>query len=126
MPPKIGDVIEIAIDDRYAYAHYSHKHKTYGALLRVMLMDFCFCTAVSVPVVTAVRLVWARVATHSQSASAIAANRFSLVLFIFVLSVHFDFAPSRIGVVSTSLSDFTMVCVPTLYFLKCGVSRCDL
>ncbi len=40
MPPKIGDVIEIAIDDRYAYAHYSHKHKTYGALLRVMPSTF--------------------------------------------------------------------------------------
>jgi hypothetical protein len=36
MQPKIGDVFEIAIDARYAYAHYSHKHGTYGALLRVM------------------------------------------------------------------------------------------
>jgi len=36
MHPKIGDVIEIAIDHRYAYAHYSHRHSTYGALLRVM------------------------------------------------------------------------------------------
>ena len=33
---KTGDVIEIAIDDRYAYAHLSHMHGSYGALLRVM------------------------------------------------------------------------------------------
>jgi hypothetical protein len=33
-------------------------------------------------------------------------------------------APSRIGSVSTSTSDFTMCCVPVLYFRKCGVFRC--
>lgn len=33
---KVGDVIEIEVDGQLAYAHYSHKHKTYGALLRVM------------------------------------------------------------------------------------------
>jgi hypothetical protein len=34
------------------------------------------------------------------------------------------FPPSRIGSVSTSTSDFTMCCVPALYFTKCGVFRC--
>lgn len=32
---KIGDVIEIDTGDGLAYAHYSHKHKPFGALLRV-------------------------------------------------------------------------------------------
>jgi hypothetical protein len=40
------------------------------------------------------------------------------------LSPHFAFAPSKIGSVSTSTRDFTMPCVPVLYFLKCGVCRC--
>ena len=40
MAPRIGDVIEIPIVDQYAYAHYSHEHKTYGALLRVMPATF--------------------------------------------------------------------------------------
>lgn len=37
---------------------------------------------------------------------------------------HCPFAPSRMGSVSRSLRDFTMPCVATLYFLKCGVSKC--
>ena len=32
---KIGDVIEIRTRKGLAYAHYTHKHKQYGALLRV-------------------------------------------------------------------------------------------
>ncbi|WP_156463983.1 hypothetical protein [Devosia sp. Leaf420] len=33
--PKIGDVIEIRTRKGLAYAHFSHKHPQYGALLRV-------------------------------------------------------------------------------------------
>lgn len=33
--PKIGDVIEIDTGQGLAYAHYSHQHAMYGALLRV-------------------------------------------------------------------------------------------
>ena len=32
---KIGDVVEIRTRQGLAYAHYTHKHKLYGALLRV-------------------------------------------------------------------------------------------
>jgi hypothetical protein len=32
---KIGDVVEIRTRKGLAYAHYTHKHKLYGALLRV-------------------------------------------------------------------------------------------
>jgi hypothetical protein len=32
---KIGDVVEIRTRKGFAYAHYTHKHKLYGALLRV-------------------------------------------------------------------------------------------
>jgi len=39
---------------------------------------------------------------------------------------YFAFAPSNMGMVSRSLSDFTMSCVVVLYFLKCAVSRWDL
>ena len=37
-------------------------------------------------------------------------------------SAHF--APSRMVSVSTSVSDFTICCVRSLYFLKCGDCRC--
>lgn len=33
--PKIGDIIEIATPRGLAYAQFTHKHPTYGALLRV-------------------------------------------------------------------------------------------
>jgi hypothetical protein len=33
--PKIGDVIEIDTGEGFAYAHYSHKNKLWGYLLRV-------------------------------------------------------------------------------------------
>lgn len=33
--PNIGDVIEIDTGQGFAYAHYSHKHKLWGYLLRV-------------------------------------------------------------------------------------------
>ncbi|HMU55304.1 MAG TPA: hypothetical protein PKA61_09870 [Nitrospira sp.] len=33
--PKIGDVVEIDTGQGLAYAHYSHQHPMYGALLRV-------------------------------------------------------------------------------------------
>lgn len=33
--PKIGDVVEIDTGRGLAYAHYSHQHSMYGALLRV-------------------------------------------------------------------------------------------
>ncbi|MDO6967118.1 hypothetical protein [Rhizobium alvei] len=33
--PKIGDVVEFKSESGYIYAHYSHKHKTFGPLLRV-------------------------------------------------------------------------------------------
>lgn len=33
--PKIGDVVEIDTGEGFAYAHYSHQHSMYGALLRV-------------------------------------------------------------------------------------------
>ena len=39
---------------------------------------------------------------------------------------HFAFAPSMIGVLWMRVNDFTMFAVTALYFLKCGVSRCDL
>lgn len=32
---KIGDVVEISTSKGFAYAQYTHKHKQYGALLRV-------------------------------------------------------------------------------------------
>jgi hypothetical protein len=32
---KIGDVVEIKTTKGLTYAHYAHKHKQYGALLRV-------------------------------------------------------------------------------------------
>ena len=32
---KIGDMVEIKTTRGFAYAHYTHKHKQYGALLRV-------------------------------------------------------------------------------------------
>ncbi|MGR9355874.1 hypothetical protein [Rhizobium leguminosarum] len=32
---KIGDIVEIKTAKGLAYAHYAHKHKQYGALLRV-------------------------------------------------------------------------------------------
>lgn len=34
--PRIGDVIEIVTPTGLAYAHFTHKHKQYGSLLRVM------------------------------------------------------------------------------------------
>ena len=33
--PKIGAVVEILTSKGFAYAHYTHRHKQYGALLRV-------------------------------------------------------------------------------------------
>lgn len=34
--PKIGDILEIPLPDNgFGYAQYTHKHATYGALLRV-------------------------------------------------------------------------------------------
>lgn len=37
--PKIGDIIEIPLPgERFGYAQYTHKHKIYGALLRVFLV----------------------------------------------------------------------------------------
>lgn len=36
----LGDVIEIDIPSGFAYAHYTHKHDRYGALLRVMLQHY--------------------------------------------------------------------------------------
>src|SRR5580658_2824383 len=35
------------------------------------------------------------------------------------------FRPNKIGSVSINFRDFTMPCVSALYFLKCGVCRCD-
>lgn len=40
------------------------------------------------------------------------------------LRVHLNFEPSRIGSVSRSVSDFTICCVCSLYFLKWGDCRC--
>ena len=34
--PRIGDVIEIPTPNGLAYAHFTHKHPKYGALLRVL------------------------------------------------------------------------------------------
>jgi hypothetical protein len=34
--PRLGDIIEIATPDGVAYAHYTHKHPQYGALLRII------------------------------------------------------------------------------------------
>ena len=34
--PRIGDVVEIPVAGGFAYAHYSHRHSRYGALLRVL------------------------------------------------------------------------------------------
>ena len=34
--PKIGDVVEIPTPLGLAYAHFTHKHPTFGALLRVL------------------------------------------------------------------------------------------
>jgi hypothetical protein len=34
--PRIGDIIEFLTPKGYAYAHYTHKHPRYGALLRVI------------------------------------------------------------------------------------------
>lgn len=34
--PQIGDVIEILTPHGLAYAHYTHKHPSYGALIRVI------------------------------------------------------------------------------------------
>jgi len=34
--PKIGDVVEIESKKGFSYAQYTHKHKQYGALLRVL------------------------------------------------------------------------------------------
>lgn len=35
--PKIGDIVEIPLPNgEFGYAQYTHKHKTYGALLRVL------------------------------------------------------------------------------------------
>lgn len=33
--PKIGDVFEITVEDKFAYFQYTHKHKKYGHLVRV-------------------------------------------------------------------------------------------
>ena len=33
--PRIGDVVEIPVGSSLAYAHYTHKHPQFGALLRV-------------------------------------------------------------------------------------------
>ena len=33
---EIGDIVEIATPKGYAYAQYTHKHPTYGALIRVL------------------------------------------------------------------------------------------
>jgi hypothetical protein len=33
---KIGDIVEITTPKGYAYAQYTHKHSTYGALIRVL------------------------------------------------------------------------------------------
>lgn len=33
--PQIGDVIEIPTPEGFGYAHFTHRHPTYGALLRV-------------------------------------------------------------------------------------------
>jgi len=38
---------------------------------------------------------------------------------------YFDFAPSMMGAVCTSLSDLTIFSVVALYFLKCSDARCD-
>lgn len=38
--PKIGDVIEITLGAGFGYAQYTHKHATYGALLRVLPQVF--------------------------------------------------------------------------------------
>lgn len=38
--PKIGDVIEIPVGTGLGYAQYTHKHATYGALLRVLPQVF--------------------------------------------------------------------------------------
>lgn len=34
--PRVGDVIEISTPRGMAYAHYTHKHAQFGALLRVL------------------------------------------------------------------------------------------
>jgi hypothetical protein len=34
--PKIGDIVEIATKRGFAYAQFTHKHKMYGALLRLL------------------------------------------------------------------------------------------
>ena len=35
MRVKIGDIIEIPVDDRFAYAQFSHDNQRYGQLIRV-------------------------------------------------------------------------------------------
>lgn len=37
---KIGDVIEFSIDGNYSYALFTHKHRTFNALLRVNNIQF--------------------------------------------------------------------------------------
>jgi hypothetical protein len=34
--PRIGDLIEISTPNGFAYAHFTHKHARYGALIRVV------------------------------------------------------------------------------------------
>ncbi|HMP79861.1 MAG TPA: hypothetical protein PKD54_10445 [Pirellulaceae bacterium] len=34
--PRFGDIIELPLEPGYAYAHYTHKHKTYGHLIRIL------------------------------------------------------------------------------------------
>lgn len=38
--PKIGDIVEIPLPNNgFGYAQYTHKHKMYGALLRIFLIQ---------------------------------------------------------------------------------------
>lgn len=34
--PQIGDIVEIPAGSQLAYAQYTHKHRVYGALLRIL------------------------------------------------------------------------------------------
>ena len=34
--PRVGDVVEISLSSGFAYALFTHKHKRYGALVRVV------------------------------------------------------------------------------------------
>jgi hypothetical protein len=37
---KIGDVVEITTKNGYSYAHFTHKHPTHGALLKVFNRNY--------------------------------------------------------------------------------------